>query len=88
MDDQETAAQNEEHQTIVAASFPSISCLRCGFSNFFLMPNVKGPGGVGVVTLACERCGHIEQHLIGVLRDAIKKQSVPIPLKAEDDAAV
>uniref|UniRef100_Q07HD8 Uncharacterized protein n=1 Tax=Rhodopseudomonas palustris (strain BisA53) TaxID=316055 RepID=Q07HD8_RHOP5 len=76
----------EELAGLVKASFPDLRCLRCGHDQFFL----DDQGGIDgmlllhsiindplrpVVTLACTRCGHLEQHLTGLLRQAAK----PIP---------
>ena len=60
---------------LVQASFPHIRCLRCGDDKLYLMPDPSGPSGLGAVTLACVRCGHVEQHLLDILESASK----PIP---------
>ncbi len=63
-------------------SFPDVRCLRCGHTEFFILPAVRQSFMMGdpalkptllpVVTLACTRCGHIEQHLSKRLEDASK----------------
>ncbi len=63
-------------------SFPDVRCLRCGHTEFFILPAVRQSFMMGdpalkptllpVVTLACTRCGHIEQHLSERLEDASK----------------
>jgi hypothetical protein len=70
-----------EHKNLVAEAFPAIRCLRCGFLDFDIMPNLLGPNGIEVVTLSCQRCGLIEQHRIGILRQAVKDKKTPIPLE-------
>lgn len=78
MSDVETVPDKkfDELRDLVKSSFPDISCLRCGHDNVYLLSNVKGPSGLGAVTLACARCGHVEQHLLDVLGPAEK----PIPI--------
>ena len=68
-------ARQNEHVDLVSKSFPEIRCIRCGYEDFYIMPNVAGPSGLAVVTLACKRCGHLDQHLISVLRESPK----PVP---------
>jgi hypothetical protein len=82
-----TEAENraKDHFDIVLKSFPDVACLRCGNREFGVMPNLSGPSGIGVVTLACNRCGHLEQHLIGTLRQAIREGKAPIPLEKAID---
>ena len=63
-------------------SFPDVHCLRCGYGDFYILPSERQtfimgdkearPTYLPVITLACIRCGHIEQHLSGPLRDASK----------------
>ncbi len=71
----------EELAGLMKASFPEISCLRCGFDRFYVLPDAPAPRLADgpltdsrhpVLSLACVRCGHIEQHLTGVLRSASK----------------
>jgi ribosomal protein L37E len=55
------------------ASFPDIRCLRCGYQSFVVFPATqqqflvndlaRAPKLLPMVTMACARCGHIEQHL-------------------------
>jgi predicted nucleic-acid-binding Zn-ribbon protein len=70
----------KEHKDIVGKAFPSIECMRCGFTDFDILPNAKGPSNLNVVTIVCQRCGLIEQHMIGILRQALRENKVPIPL--------
>jgi ribosomal protein L37E len=75
---------------LVKKSFPDIHCLRCGYSNFHILPATQqtfmlgepaqAPRLLPVVTLACTRCGHIEQHLSEKLRES------PIPLEVDKSA--
>jgi predicted nucleic-acid-binding Zn-ribbon protein len=63
-------------------SFPDARCLRCGSEDFYVLPSARQaflmgePEPVakwlGVVTLACARCGYVEQHLSAQLRKAIR----------------
>jgi ribosomal protein L37E len=72
---------------LVKESFPDIHCLRCGYTSFHILrptqqSSVLGEAAVEpillpVVTLACRRCGHIEQHL------SDKLQNRPIPIEVE-----
>jgi ribosomal protein L37E len=77
--------RSEEYIQLVRACFPEIQCLRCGDDEFLIFPNITGPSGLnsntnlGAVTLACSRCGHLEQHLLGRLRTAVKNNTVPFP---------
>lgn len=61
---------------LIRKSFPDLRCLRCGHDNFLIFQNIKEIAGLRVVLMACDRCGHIEQHLLGSLRQAEK----PIPV--------
>ena len=68
-------------------SFPDIHCLRCGYNSFYILPATRqtfmmgdpalAPKLLPVITLACTRCGHIEQHLTETLRG----RSRPIPIE-------
>lgn len=68
-------------------SFPDIHCLRCGYNSFHVLPATRqnfmlgepvgSPTLLPVTTIACTRCGHIEQHLSEKLRDT------PIPIEVE-----
>jgi predicted nucleic-acid-binding Zn-ribbon protein len=62
-------------------SFPDVGCLRCGNSDFYVLPATREgfwtqyasrPTFLEVVTLACTRCGHIERHLTEQLEKAAK----------------
>jgi hypothetical protein len=71
-------------------SFPGHRCLRCGHLDFFILPSERQaflmgegapqPKTLPVITLACARCGFIEQHLTDPLRVAVK----PIKVESED----
>jgi hypothetical protein len=71
-------------------SFPGHRCLRCGNRNFYILPSERqtflmGEGAprpkmLPVITLACMRCGFIEQHLTEPLREADK----PIEIESEE----
>jgi hypothetical protein len=65
----------DQLRSLVNESFPNFHCLRCGFGDVYLGPGAAGPWGAPALTLVCARCGHVEQHLIEVLRPASK----PIP---------
>ncbi len=71
----------EEYVNLVSLLFPDIACLRCGNKDFFIMPNIHDLSGMNVVTISCNRCGHIEQHHAGTLREALREGKTPIPLK-------
>ncbi len=66
---------------LLDASFPDIRCLRCGFDKFYMLdgPHLNLPSGPltdlqrPVMRLACARCGYLEDHLTGVLRDSLEK---------------
>ena len=89
----EKAPEFEELAALVKASFPDIRCLRCGHDILYIVSESGGalPGYFSrslfgspvmdpnhpLLTLACTRCGHLEQHLTGVLRTAKK----PIPIE-------
>ena len=61
-------------------SFPDAHCLRCGNADFYILPASRqafmmgepgsAPRLLEVVTLACTRCGYVEQHLSAQLRAA------------------
>ena len=70
------AADRTERLQLVREAFPDLRCLRCGHDSFAIFPNIKELAGLGVIMMACDRCGHVEQHLIGSLREAQK----PIPV--------
>lgn len=63
-------------------SFPDARCLRCGSEDFYILPSARqafimgepdpAPKWLGVVTLACARCGYVEQHLSAQLRQAVR----------------
>jgi ribosomal protein L37E len=71
-------------------SFPDIRCLRCGYQSFNVLPATRqtfrtddlasAPQSLPVITLACARCGHIEQHLSDRLGDS------PIQIETEKTA--
>ena len=88
----EQADEFEELAALVKASFPNIRCLRCGYDKLYVvsesggaLPGYFSPSLFGsplmdpnhpILALACVRCGHVEQHLTGVLRKADK----PVPM--------
>ena len=68
-------------------SFPDIRCLRCGYQSFNILPATRqpfrtndlasAPASLPVITLACARCGHIEQHL----SDRLSETAIPIDVE-------
>ena len=69
----------DELAGLVKASFPDLTCLRCGNDRFYLLtdpdrPGMPADGGrpVAVLTLACTRCGFLENHLAEALRHSAK----------------
>jgi predicted nucleic-acid-binding Zn-ribbon protein len=82
LNDEGLSGQLEELDKLFKESFPDIRCLRCENDEFYILPSsrqpIVSPDGVAatttipVMTVACTRCGHIEQHLIPTLRDAAK----------------
>ncbi len=78
----------EELRGLVKASFPDIRCLRCGHDELYLISNdLSGlPGYISAqilespitnrrhpfLTLACTRCGHVENFLTGIMERAEK----------------
>jgi len=70
-------------------SFPDVRCLRCGYADFYILPSERQtfimgekearPTYLPVITLACIRCGHLEQHLSDPLRDAAKPIEIEKP---------
>jgi hypothetical protein len=77
--------RKQEYVNLVSRSFPEIVCLRCSHGYFSIMPNIHVLSGLDVVTIACMRCGHVEQHLAGTLRQALKEGHTPIPLERLDE---
>ena len=81
-DTTETTPNFEELAGLVKSSFPDLRCLRCGHDQFYLadqgidgfllLHSIINDPLKPVVTLACTRCGHLEQHLTGLLRQANK----------------
>jgi predicted nucleic-acid-binding Zn-ribbon protein len=57
---------------LVRESFPDLRCLRCTHDNFYILPSVDGHDHFGTIAIACQRCGFVETHLIGLLRSATK----------------
>jgi hypothetical protein len=63
---------------LVKASFPDLKCLRCGNERFYLVTEAERPHSLAAlgqpkvepttVTLACTRCGFLENHLAEPLR--------------------
>ncbi len=72
-------------------SFPDVRCLRCGHGDFYILPSDRETFIIGdrearreylpVITLACIRCGHIEQHLSDSLRAAAKPIEIERPVE-------
>ena len=82
MSDQASTSKVDDLVKLFKKSFPDIGCLRCGHKTFFILPATRqpfrtddlasSPQSLPVITLACTRCGHIEQHLSDTLEDASK----------------
>jgi Zn ribbon nucleic-acid-binding protein len=82
MSEQPQEAKIDELAELFKESFPNVHCLRCGHGDFYILPAARqtfmmsepalSPKLLPVITLACTRCGHIEQHLSDQLRDAAK----------------
>ncbi len=82
MSEQPQEGKVDELAELFKESFPDIRCLRCGHSDFYILPATRqtfmmgehalSPKLLPVITLACTRCGRIEQHLSDQLRDAAK----------------
>jgi hypothetical protein len=82
LNDEGRFGQLEELDKLFKESFPDIGCLRCENDEFYILPSTRqtivSPDGLSaiatipIMTVACTRCGHIEQHLIPTLRDAAK----------------
>ena len=80
---------------LVKASFPDIRCLRCGHGELYVVSDeLSGlPGHVSpqllespltnrqhpFLTLACTRCGHVENFLTGIMERA-QKPITPEPV--------
>jgi hypothetical protein len=66
---------------LLSTVFPDVKCLRCAHDKFYLLdsPSQSLPSGPltderrPILRLACTRCGHIEDHLTGVLRASFDK---------------
>jgi hypothetical protein len=86
LNDSPRIASVDELDKLFKESFPDIRCLRCGNDEFYILPSARqvivlpeGPAReaiIPVMTVACTRCGHVEQHLLGTLRDAAKPISI------------
>jgi len=84
--------QLDELAKLFKESFPDVHCLRCDNDEFYILPSARqtivlpdGPpseAALPVMTLACTRCGHIEQHLIRMLREASKPIEVERPAES------
>ena len=82
MTERSDAGDVESLAELFKQSFPDVRCLRCGHGDFYILPASRQTFMMGepalrptllpVVTLACTRCGHIEQHLSEQLRNAPK----------------
>ena len=89
-----TAEYTQQIAGLLKASFPDIRCLRCGHDTLYIvsdehsgLPGYVSPGLLDspitntrypFVTLACTRCGHVENFLTGVLERA-EKPIMPEP---------
>ena len=68
-----SSAPATEQADLIRAAFPEMKCLRCNNDNFYILPNAQNNLlSLGVVNVACSRCGFVEQHMIGILRSATK----------------
>ena len=85
MDEPSSNSRVDALAELFKESFPDVHCLRCGHSEFYILPAVRqtfmmgespSPRLLPVITLACTRCGHIEQHLSETLRSASKPINV------------
>ena len=73
-----TSAPASEQAELIREAFPEMKCLRCNHDNFYILPNMQNAMfNLGVVVIACTRCGFVEQHLIGMLKRAAKPIDVP-----------
>ncbi len=89
MDDEDDAETVSELKELFTQSFPEASCLRCGNGDFYILPASRQtflmgeptmtPKRLGGVTLACTRCGYVEQHLSAQLRHASRPISTTKP---------
>ncbi|MGD1038363.1 MAG: hypothetical protein ABR878_14535 [Roseiarcus sp.] len=90
MSEEASAEDVDDLVGLFKKSFPDIHCLRCGYQSFYILPATRqtfmmgdpalSPTLLPVITLACRRCGHIEQHLSEQLSDK------PIPIEIEKSA--
>jgi predicted nucleic-acid-binding Zn-ribbon protein len=83
--DQADVGDVEHLGKLFRKSFPDVGCLRCGNDEFFILPatreefwpqSASRPTFLQVTTLACTRCGYIEQHLT----EQLEKASKPIEI--------
>jgi predicted nucleic-acid-binding Zn-ribbon protein len=81
MGEEPTNSRVDDLAELFRESFPDVHCLRCGHGEFYILPAIRqtflmgespAPRLLPVITLACTRCGHIEQHLSDRLREASK----------------
>ena len=76
----------EDVAGLLATALPGLRCLRCGNENFYLLDSAYASIPKGDLTdekrpvtkLACTRCGLIEEHLTGVLRNSFKTERRPL----------
>jgi hypothetical protein len=76
--DPESDAEFNKLADLVKSSFPDLKCLRCGNERFFLVTEpekIRTLADLGnarseasTATLACTRCGFLENHLAEPLR--------------------
>ncbi len=89
MTDAAEDAQTDALAELFKQSFTEHHCLRCGHGEFYILPSERQtflmgqatpqPRLLPVMTLACTRCGYIEQHLSEPLRSAAKPIDFELP---------
>lgn len=82
MSEEADSGKIDELAELFKESFPDAHCIRCGNGDFYILPAARqkfmmgepalAPRLLGVVALACTRCGCVEQHLSDQLREAAK----------------
>ena len=72
----------EADKELLQRAFPDIQCLRCGSDEFALLPRSLSYGTfLPVVTMACVKCGHLEQHLLKMMNET----TLPISFEPRND---
>jgi hypothetical protein len=64
-------------------AFPGHKCAKCGNAKFFILDPPSQPLASGPLTyaawpvtkLACSRCGFVEEHLTGVLKNTLERSN-------------